>query len=409
MSLQLVGIIITILLSAYFAGSETAFLSFNRVRLQAWLVQKRWGAESLNKLVQKPVNFLSTILIGNNLVNVLYSSLLTLYLTKYGVSEKVIFIISPLILLFLGESLPKSIARQTADRIITISAVILVGFRWMLLPVIKITEVITEMLQRSLNVTESDYDQMLTRTDITAVVSPEYLKGLLEPSREALLQQTLRLGLKRVSDIMTHRTSVSAIPIEASISEAREIFVKSGFSRVPCYEGSLDNLVGVVMAKDLLTRQTSLRAVVREITIVPSTLLAIRLPELFRYSRTYIAGVVDEYGGLAGIVTLEDVVEEVVGPILDEHDHNAPRCRQILPNVWMIDGNVKLSQVSYITGIEITADRATSVGGYVNELAGGIPYPGQVFKLDNFRIRVIKSDALGVLQVRLTVMKSKKS
>jgi len=407
LSLQLGGIILTILLSAYFAGSETAFLSFNKVRLQAWIKQKRWGVVTLNSLVQKPVRFLTTLLIGNNLVNVLYSSLLALYLTKYGFSEKFIFIFSPLLLLFFGETLPKSIARQTADRVITKSAVILQAFRYLLLPIVKVTEVITDRLQHRFNVSETDLDLLFNRTEITAVVRSAHMQGLLEPSKEKLLRQTLQLGFKHVSDIMTPRTSLVAIPIDTSVSDARNIFLESGFSRLPCYDGNVDNVVGVILAKDLLEKCTSLSMIRRDLITVPESVLAVRLPALFRKNRSNIAAVIDEYGGLAGIVTLEDVVEEVVGPILDEHDHNQPRCLEIQPNVWKIDGHVKLSHVNYSIGTELSSDHSSSIGGFVAELANKIPATDEVVKHHDIQIRVIRSDTRGVRQVELTTQNLK--
>ncbi len=402
MNLQLFGILLSILLSAYFAGSETAFISFNKTRLQAWLKQKKHGTRRLNSLIQHPERFMTTLLIGNNLANVLYSSLLTLYLTERGFSENSIFILSPLILLIFGETLPKSLAHQTADGMIIFSAILLNYLRIFLLPIVKSVEWITNRLQRSLGLPTTVVDNLFSRGDITSVIYSSKLHEVLAPSEERLLHQALQLGLTRVSDIMTPRTAVDAIPSDTSISDAKRMFKESGMSRLPCYDNTIDNVIGLILAKDLLSDQVDISSIMREIPVVPESLFAIRLPALFRKHNVYLAAVIDEYGGLAGIVSLEDVIEEVVGPILDEHDKGQPRCKQLSENSWMVDGDVRLSHVNQITGIDLKSQHNNSIGGFLTEIANNIPLTGAEFYVDDVSLYIVESDFRGVRRVRIT-------
>lgn len=387
-------------MSFYFAGGETAFLSFSRTRLQAWLKQKKRGSRTVDFLIEQPERFMTTILIGNNLANVLYSSLMALFLMKYGFSEKTIFIVSPLILLIFGETIPKIIGRQFADRLIVSVAILLKGVRLGLWPFIVSVEKMIRFFQRRLGLSDTA-NYMMSRADIAAVMQAADHQGMFDPTKKELLWQVMRLGNRRVRDIMTPRMSVTALSSDASIGEARKVFIDSGFSRLPCYWGNIDNVIGMVSAKDLLSNPPNLVSVIRALPMVPESLSAVRLPGWFLRRSSGLAGVVDEYGGFAGLVSSEDLVEAVVGPILDEYDNEEIRFVQVGEQVWMVDARMRLTQMSELTGIEFPNSRATSVGGFVTELAGAIPSNGAEFTVGLLRFRVTRSDERGVRQLRL--------
>ncbi|MDP8229066.1 MAG: hemolysin family protein [Candidatus Electryoneaceae bacterium] len=400
MNLQIIGISIAVTLSFYFAGGETAFLCFSQTRLQAWLKQKKRGSKTVYFLSERPERFLTTILIGNNLANVLYSSLMALVLMEYGFSERTIFIVSPLILLIFGETIPKTIGRQFADPLIVPVAVILRFIRLSLLPIVIIVEKTTRYFQKRLGISETT-TQVLSRSDIAAVMVDADNQGLFDPTEKELLRRVIRLGNRKVRDIMTPRTSVTALPLHVSIDEARRLFLSSGFSRLPCYYHTMDNIIGMVSAKDLLSNPPNLVSVIRALPMVPESLSAMRLPGWFRKRSSGLAGVVDEYGGFAGLVSSEDLAEEVVGPILDEYDREEIRCVRMTENIWMVDARMRMTHLSEITGVELPKSRATSVGGFITEIAGAIPSKGAEFTVGSLLFCVTRSDMRGVRQLRL--------
>jgi len=404
MNFQLIGILVTILLSAWFAGAETAFLSFNKLYLPTWLNKKKKGAGSVEYLVNHPERFLVTTLTGNNIINVLYASLIALYLTKYGVSEQAIVIIAPLILLIAGEAVPKTIARQTADRIILPVGSGLVGIRLALWPITRLLELGVLRLQQRLGLSKTDMGRMLSRAEITAAIQEAGQKGDIPIASRPLIRGLLRISEERVSDIMTPRTAVVGLALKTPIDEARRVMQESGFSNLPCYKDDLDDVAGVVTVKLLLSSVADLTSAMQPLPMIPESLPVIKLLVWFRHQNTNFAGVIDEYGGFAGIVTREDLVEEMVGPIQDEYDLKNTGMIQITKHVWWINAHTKLSQIAMLTGFEPKAEHA-SIGGLVTELAGDIPEVGTLFELHDGIIQVMRADQQGVRMVRLTLTK----
>jgi len=400
---QLTGILITIILSGWFAGAETVFLCFNKLYLPAWLRRKEKGAESVDFMIKRPERFLVTTLVGNNIVNVAYSSIIALYLASYGFSEQSIVIIAPLILLILGEAVPKTIARQVASKIILPVGRILFLFRYLIIPIARPLEGLIVTFQQRLGLSETEMGQVLSRAEITAAIEEAGKKGDLPVASKPLIRGLLNIGEKNVSDIMTPRTSVLGLSINTPVEEALEIILKSGFSTFPCFERDLDDVVGFVSANSFLVAVPDLKSVMKPLPSVPESVSVIGLLSWFRRNRTGFAGVIDEYGGFAGVVTREDLIEEMIGPVQDEHDFHDLGMWQITERVWLIDGQTKLSQVSLLTGFELQSQHATSVGGFLTRIEGDIPGTGKLFNVNGGTFRVMQADPRGVKLVRLTL------
>ena len=405
MDIYLLCILISVLLSAYFAGAETAFLSYNKSILQAWLKEGKHGAKKLQFLTERPERFLTTALIGNNLSNVLYSSLIAVYLYRRGVSEELILVLSPLFLLVLGETLPKTLSRQLSNRIIIPSASLLGMMRIALLPIVKIVEYVARFLQHRYGISEQSVGRVLSRADITAALDAADEQGVLEASSGKLIQRMWKLNQWSVEDIMTPRTSVIAVPVDTPVKKARSIMIDSGFSRLPAYRNSIEEIIGVITATDLLSNPPDLNSIVRFMPVIPETFPLVKLPNWFRRHGTHLAGVVDEYGSFAGVVSREDLVEELVGPIIDEHDASSSECIRLSQRVWLVKGHIRLSHLSEIVGIDFKGIRARSLGGLITELAGSIPGISSEFTLDNVQLRVISSTPREVKLIRLTIDK----
>lgn len=405
MDYQLLGIFTTLTLSFFFAGAETVLLSFTKTLLPGWLLKNRRGAQALEYLTAFPEKFLVATLTGNNLVNVAYSSLAALWLTRQGFSEQFVLIAAPLFLLIFGESVPKSLSYQLSDRIACPTAASLQVFRKILKPLLWLVESISNRLKQRWGFAAAHPGLLFQRADITFMLKQiTHGEALSAPSRR-LLGRLVEAGTKRVEDIMTPRRQVVLIPVETNLSEARQIMQQSGFSRLPCYSGSVDNVLGVVNAKDLLTAGSDLRSLLQPLRMAPETLPVLSLLTWFRQQEAVFAGVVDEYGGLAGVVSIEDVAELLFGPIWDEYDQEVLGLLRLSETVWIAEGKIKLHTLMETVPLSIPVVKAPSLGGLINKTISRIPQIGEEFTLGNAEIRILRANQREVQLVRITIIR----
>jgi len=401
MDVHIVGVLVALLFAALFAGSETAFLSFSKFRIDVWLKQGKTGAKTLRFLVDRPERFLTTALVGNNLANVIYSSLLALYLSGMGVSENLIFIITPLVVLLFGESVPKSIARQKADGSALPAGLFIRTVRWILYPVVVVVEWVVRVLGKKQG-KSGEQGVEISRDDVELVIKLSHPPDQMVSSERNLLEKTIELGNLTVGDIMTPRMAVTAIPITEQVETARKLLLTTGLSRLPCYEEDLDHTLGMISAKDLISDPVSLRSVLRPLPMVPEAAEAVSLVKFFRTNKSVIAGVVDEYGGFAGLVTLEDMLEELLGPISDEYDRDQLKLIKLEENRWIAPGVSRLSHLNQALGIHLPRTHNSSVGGLITEIAGEIPREGTEFHVGDCLLKVMHTDQRGVKQVMIS-------
>jgi len=403
LDLQLIGILAALFFSAWFAGSETSFLSYNRARLQAWLRSGRKGTRAVDFLSRKPERFLITTLTGNNLSTVIYSSLMALWLTRYGFSERFILVVAPLILLVFGETIPKVIARQSANQIILVVGVVLYVFRLSAWPFIRLIETVLVRMGRYVGLPEKTTGHVLSRTEIVNEIKTAGREGDYPENTYRILHRFFKISERRVRDIMTPRTSVVALSVDAPASEARRLIIESGFTRLPCYRKQLDDVIGVVTAQDLLKKPPDLKTVIRPLLSVPALLTVVELVSWMKKNRTSLAGVLDEHGGMAGIVTVDDIARELVGMIEDEYDTEDHQCIRLSNSTWLVDGRTRLSILGQRLGFDLFREEAASLGGAVIRLFNRIPKVGDELDLPAATIRVIQASPRGVGLVRITV------
>lgn len=402
MEYRTAGILLSLMLSAWFAGVETIFLSFNKNFLPVWKRERKHGSSSVDFLLKRPERFLVTTLTGNNLANVIFTSILTLNLTIIGVSERSIMIVAPVVLLLFGEAIPKSIARFNADKLILPMGRMLFVIRIIMFPAVKFIELLFHVLSRWLHISDFSEHKILSKADITNELTQANLSGSISVESRPMIRGLLKISEKRVSDIMTPRISIVGAKSGITREAAIDIMLESGHSRLPYYENSIDNIVGLITARSLLASDSDIKSVITELPSVPAGITVVKLLAWFRKNRISFASVIDEYGGTAGIVSIEDLVEELVGPIQDEFDLSTPGVLKVTQNMWLINAHEKISHVQRITGIEITSDCATSMGGLVTELSGKIPKVGKVIKIDQCTLQVLQASPNGVGLVRLT-------
>ncbi|MBM3329669.1 MAG: HlyC/CorC family transporter [Calditrichaeota bacterium] len=394
--------------SGLFSAVETVYLTLDRIRYAARAHQGDKVALLLESADRERTRFFTTVLFANTLANATFASLFALVFTAYGLSAQTILILSPLINLIIGETIPKVLARQSADHLARAALIAYRGTYLATVPIVMAMLYLVEVIRRRLG-TPQDEVWFLSRSDLTGTLSDAGQSGLLEPKEVTMLHRSLRLSELRVFDLMTPRTALTAAPVTATVADLRQLMATSPFKRIVIYGRDLDDPLGIVQTSDLLTLDNGgdtaeLSSILKPLATVPESLPVLRLTGALREQNARLAGVIDEYGGLAGVVSIEDLAEELVGPIAEETRSPGPGCLRLTDRTYLIDSRVRLSHLGTYIPLVLPDSEAVSVGGWMVELAGGdIPDAGQEFRIPGATLRVIGADPRGVKRVRLTL------
>ena len=410
-------ILLMLVLSAFFSGSEIAFVTANRLKTEVRARQSGWLGRVVQEFMADPGTFLTTTLVGNNIALVVYSTLMSLYLEAplsaffegtLGLTDATITVliaqtvIAAIIVLVIGEVLPKSLLRQPPGRVLFALAAPLKLTYWILWVPIKLAGWVSGLFVRVAGGQADTFKQFLRR-DFELVIRESRETGTLDLDEEEseILSNVFELRSLRVKDSMVPRTEIRAVEESASLAEVRQMFIETGFSRLPVYRDNIDKIVGVVLAHDLFHAPGSLASILRPVRVVPDSKPARDLLFDFLQGGATLAVAVDEYGGTAGIVTIEDLLEELFGDIRDEHDAAAAPVRQIEDDVWLVHGRVELEDLETETGLTLPEGDYDTVAGYLLSHAGSVPAERDVFELDGLRFTVLKASANRIEAVRI--------
>ncbi|HED05548.1 MAG TPA: HlyC/CorC family transporter, partial [Ignavibacteria bacterium] len=305
---ELIILLILIFVSGFFSGSEIAFVVVKKIKIEIRARKKNIFAKEAFYFTQNPQQFFSTILIANNVANIAFASISTLFLASvFGVGELGILIISSFILLIFGELIPKYLARELSDRVVYISAVPLKITYYILYPFVKVMSSISSFLIKSSNVMEENISYLFNKEDIELLVKESHEAGKVNTNESDIITKVLELGKQRVHEAMKPRTDIVGVDINQNIEDALSVFIDSGYSKLPVYEENLDNIKGVIYAYDLFKAPQNLKDIMREVIFVPETKKSFDMLNEFLIKHVSIAIVIDEFGGTAGIITIEDV------------------------------------------------------------------------------------------------------
>ena len=383
-------VLVCIVMSAFFSASETAFSSVNKTRLKTMGEKGNDRARLTLTLAEQYDKLISTILIGNNIVNILASSLATIVFVKlYGDMGATIStaVITVVVLLF-GEISPKSIAKETPEKFAMFSSPILKGMIWLLTPVNAFFSAWKRMLAKLLKV---QADNRMSQEELLMFVEEVEQDGSIDAEAGTLLRNAIEFTDREVMEILTHRVDLVAVPVSSTKEEMAAAFADSMFSRLPVYEGSIDNIVGIIHQKDFYTgtgiSQKPLTELMTAPVFVPKGERISQLLRLLQQTKSHVAVVVDEYGGTFGIVTMEDILEELVGEIWDEHDEVVEHIRKVDEGSYAVDGVMELEDFSAYFGIQ-TDSTMVSVGGWLMEELGKLPETGDTLEADGCTVRV---------------------
>ena len=402
---SIILMLILVALSGYFSATETAFSTFNRLKVKTLADGGNKRATLALKLADDYDRLLSTILVGNNIVNITLTTVATLFFIDVMVGSEslastVSTVVITVVVLIFGEITPKSLAKQYANGFVMATAPVLQFIMWLLWPINMIFAGWKWVLHLIFKDAELD---TITEEELLNVLEEAQQDGTMGEQESELIRSVIEFNDKEAQDILIPRVDVSAVPVDATSEELAQIFLETGFSRLPVYEETIDHVVGVVYHKDYYRRaaeKPTPAQLMKPAVYIPPTMKIRLLLKKLQQEQSHIAIVADEYGGIQGIVTMEDILEELVGEIWDEHDDVV---RNILPQP---DGSAvvlcstELTDLMEHFGTETECD-ATTVSGWVMEAMGCIPAVGDTFTADGLAVEVTKVEPTRPDEVRV--------
>lgn len=405
-SISLMIIIGCIIMSAYFSATETAFSSLNRIRIKNMAEKGNKRAQLVLTLSENYDGLLSTILIGNNIVNIASASLATVIFVKLLGDEagaSISTVVTTIVVLIFGEVSPKSIAKESPEQFAMFSAPFLNAFMVVLTPANYLFKQWKKLL--SLLIRTSG-DPGITEEELLAIVEEAKQDGGIDEQEGSLIKSAIEFTELEAMDIATPRVDVTGIPVDADKEEIAAVFGETGYSRLPVYKDKIDDIIGIIYQKDFYNQVyrgvCSVEAIVRPaLYVAKSKKINVLLKELQK-NKMHIAVVIDEFGGTMGIVTLEDILEELVGEIWDEHDVVVQEIEKISDQEYLVLGNTSVEKLFEELGGEEEFESFT-VSGWVMELAERIPEEGDVLYYENMTITVMKMKDRRVEQVRIVL------
>lgn len=433
--MKIVLLFVLILVNAFFAMSEMAIISLNDNKIQKLAEEGNKKAKQIVKLTENSSNFLSTIQIGVTLAGFLtsasasqnFADMLVSALSKTAVADViplsvlnvasvvVITLITSYFSLVLGELAPKRIGMQIPEKISFKVVGVLLFIAKVAKPFVKILAVSTNAVVRLLGFDPNADEEHVTEEEIRMMVDVGEEKGVIEFSQKEMIDNIFEFDDLDVGDIMTHRTEMTAIEVTRSLAEVAELAVENGYSRIPVFEDDPDSIVGILYAKDLLKyvghqlpEDLTIDKVMRKALYVPETQSCGDLFKAMNESRTQFAIVVDEYGGTAGIVTLEDVIESIVGNIQDEYDDEEEEIRKIDETTFTVDGTTDLDEVNELVGVELPEGDYDTLGGFVISLLGYLPSEESdkdaIAEYKNLRFTVLSLEERRIDKIKVEIL-----
>lgn len=399
-------LIILIIFSAFFSGIETALMSISMIKARSLVKQKKRGAETLFRLKQNPHKLLITILIGNNFANIAAASIATVVFTgMFGSSGVGIAtgIMTFMILVF-GEITPKSFATQNAERISLVVARPIELLSYALSPLVKVLEIITSVIR---GIFGGGNEKELTEEELKTIVTMGYEEGLLTKEVSEMMSSLLKFEDVKANEIMTPKNEVSFVNGNAKLGEVIDFVIKTPYSRYPIYSKTKDKIIGILDVDDVLkyikTKKlnTKIKNIAREVYFIPETKEVDDLLVEFQKKETPMAIVVDEYGSVLGIVTQEDVLEEIVGDIFDKSSRREVYVKPVNEKVIMADARATIDQIEKELGVGLKEKHFNTIAGFIEHKLGRIPKKGEKIELSKVSIIVEKASKQRIEKVKI--------
>ena len=429
MTVLLISLIISMLLSAFFSGMEIAFVSSNRLLAEMDREKNGLSQKALTVFYQHPNNFVSTMLVGNNIALVIYGILFarlfdaTLFAPlSDGLRVMADTLLSTVVVLFTGEFLPKTIFKNNPNTLLTVFAIPAYVCYVILYPISRLATLLAKGLLRLFGIRMSRHDEEheFTKVDLDYLVQTSIDSAGNEDEigeEVRIFQNALDFSETKVRDCMVPRTEIDAVEDTATLETLRQIFIESGHSKIIVYHEDIDHIIGYVHSSDLFRLDavavadkslTSLRGQlsIRELNFVPETMLASKLMKLLMQMKRSLAIVVDEFGGTSGLVSLEDLMEEITGEIEDEHDTNsALEAKQLGPDEYLLSARLEIERVNELYDLDLPeSDDYMTLGGLILHEYQSFPKLNEVVRVGRYEFKILKNTATKIELVRLKVM-----
>lgn len=424
MSEMIIGLIVAMLFSAFFSGMEIAFVSSNRLLAEMDREKNGLSQKAIAVFYQHPNNFVSTMLVGNNISLVIYGILFArifdatlFYPFSDGVRVTADTLLSTLVVLFTGEFLPKTIFKNNPNTLLTFFAVPAWICYVVLYPISRLATILSKGFLRLIGVrmNKTSEEKEFTKVDLDYLVQTSIDNADDENKigeEVKIFQNALDFSETKIRDCMVPRTEIDAVEDTATVGQLKQTFIESGHSKIIVYHEDIDHIIGYIHSSDMFRlsgqdneRLSDLQAqLIRSINFVPETMLASRLMSVLMQQKRSVAIVVDEFGGTSGMVSLEDIMEEITGEIEDEHDNSTHVAKQVSDHEFVLSARLEISKVNEMFSLDLPeSDEYMTLGGLILHEYQSFPKLNEIVRIGNFEFKIVKNSATKIELVRLKV------
>lgn len=410
-----IGILVTMVMSAFFSGMEIAFVASNRMLVEMDKEKNGFVQKILSVFYSHPNGFVSTMLVGNNIVLVLYGILFaeifdkTLFAPFTSATQVILdTIASTLVVLFTGEFLPKTFFKSNPNRLLTIFSPIAYIFYILLWPISKFATLLSKAILKvfGINMDNKSDDEGFSKVDLDYLVQSSIDNSKAEDVEDEvkIFQNALDFTDTKIRDCMIPRTEINAVEDTCSLEELEQTFIESGNSKIIVYHEDIDHIIGYIHSSEMFRHRNNWKEYIRTMPFVPETMPAQKLMKTFLQQKKTLGVVIDEFGGTSGIVSLEDIVEEIFGDIEDEHDNSNYISKQVSDNEYLLSGRLEIDKVNSMFNLDLPeSDEYMTIGGLILHYYESFPKLNEVVKIDKFEFKIIKNTMTKIELVKLKV------
>ena len=409
-TVYIIILVVLVLLSAFFSATETAFTSLNRARLKARAADGNKKADRVLGIVDDYDKILFTLLIGNNIVNITATTIATLLfiaiMSNKDLAPTISTIVLTVVVLIFGEIVPKTFAKEYPEKFAEFSYPLVRVFMVVLFPLAAMFTGLKWIIKK---VFRFKGEEGINEEELLNIVEEANEDGTIDDTETELISSAIEFHDSEVGDILIPRVNVVAIPIDMPMDKIKQVFFKNAYSRIPVYNGTIDKIIGMIHERDFFTAldrgDKNVNGIIKKTAIATEHMKISTLLASMQKQKVHLAVVVDEYGGTLGIVTMEDILEELVGEIWDEHDEVVNYFEKISPNTYLVDGNADLGDFFELFSIETEEDEFDSqtVGGWVLEKTGELPKKNASFEFEHLQIVLTKCSQRRVYEIKVIV------
>ncbi|MGX9756690.1 HlyC/CorC family transporter [Clostridioides difficile] len=406
---QIIILVVLLMGSAFFSASETALMSLSKIRIRYMQDEGVKGAKLVSSLIENPNKLLSSILVGNNVVNIAATSISTsLFIGLMG--EKGVALataVMTVLVLIFGEITPKTIAASNSEKVSLLVSKPIRVIIFVLRPVVWVFNIITNVIFKLFGITHKGAKSFITEEELKTMVNVSHEEGVLEMEEREIINNVFEFGDMQAKNAMIQRIDMVAIDIEDSYDEIIQVFKEEKLSRMPVYEETIDDIIGILNIKDIIflsddeIESFDIKNYMREPFFTYEFKKITQLLEEMKLEKSQMAIVVDEYGGTSGLLTIEDLVEVIVGDIEDEYDEEEDEIQVIKEDEYIVDGSTKIGDVNELIGVNLESEEFDSIGGFIIGHLSRLPEENEVIEVDNIRFCIESIEKNRIKKIRI--------